>query len=164
MRSCTKGCVRVLPRQSPLGLCRPTLSLHIQDGPAGPGESACIQFGSYLWRASPLRAAFGMLFSTDSLLRKKQPASHLYHKVSQSQCSRGTGLLSCDTFWVQQQHDTATFATKLPGCRAHVAGPPRRTTPCAERNNGTQPMGPAVFLAPPAISLSCPVASNPLVS
>lgn len=52
MRSCTKGCVRVLPRQSPLGLCRPTLSLHIQDGPAGPGESACIQFGSYSWRAS----------------------------------------------------------------------------------------------------------------
>lgn len=117
-----------------------------------------------LMESFPLRAAFGMLFSTDSLLQKKRPASHLYHKVSQSQHSRGTGLLSCDTFWVQQQHDTATFATKLPGCRAHVAGPPRRTTPCAERSNGTQPMGPAVFLAPPAISLSCPVASNPLVS
>lgn len=67
----------------------------------------CSQFGSY-----PRRAVFGTSFGTDSLLRKRQHASHLSHKVSRSQRSRGTGLLSHDTFWVQQQHDMATFATK----------------------------------------------------
>ena len=104
------GHVCVLPRKVPeehLGLCRQPLALHIQDGPAGPGEHACSQCGSCPWST-----VFGTPFGTDSLLRKKQHASHLSHKVSHSQWSCGTGLLSHDTFWVQQQCDMATFATK----------------------------------------------------
>lgn len=94
-------------QKSSLGLCRQALALHIQDGPADPGEHACSKFGSYPWSA-----VFGTPFGTDSLLRKEQRASHLSYKVSCSQWSRGTRLLSHDTFWVQQQHDMATFATK----------------------------------------------------
>lgn len=91
-----------------LGLCRRPLSLRIQDDLQTP-ESVlhCSQFGSY-----PQRGAFGTSFGADSLLRKKQYASHLSHKMSHSQRSCGTRLLSHDTFWVQQQHDMATFATK----------------------------------------------------
>lgn len=124
-------------QKSSLGLCRQPLALRIRDRPADPGDHACSQCGSYPWRA-----VFGTPFGTDSLLGKKRCASHLSHNVSRLQWSRGTRLLSHDTFWVQQQHDMATFATKLPGCRAHVAGPPHRTTPRAERSGGMQPVGP----------------------
>lgn len=91
-----------------LGLCRQPLSLGMQDGPADP-ESVlhCSQIGS-----CPQRAVFGTSLGADSVLRKMQHASHLSHKVSHSQRSCGSRLLSHDSFWMQQQHDMATFVTK----------------------------------------------------
>ena len=94
-------------QKSSLGLCRQPLALRIQDEPADTGQHECSQFGSYPWSA-----VFGTPFGTDSLLRKKRHASHLSHKVSRSQWSHGTRLLSHDTFWIQQQHDMTTSATK----------------------------------------------------
>lgn len=80
--------------------------------------------------------------------------------VSHSQRSHGTRLLSHDTFWVQQQHDMATFAMKCLNAELTGLVPPITQHP-VQRGAVAPTVGPAKC-SRPCQPLACPACPHGL--